>query len=261
MIDDILTIPNECHSDLHNWNVELQHVSFAYANGAEVFRDFSLQIAWWKKTALVGMSGSGKTTLVKLLAWYILPDTWSVLVDRQDLTLVSLQSYYAHIGYLTQDPNIFDGTIKENLLYGNNSPEKSFEKSLDVVLSLAKCEFVYNLSEWIETEIGERGIKLSWWQRQRLAIAKIFLKNPQIILLDEPTSSLDSFAEEAVTEAMNNLFVWRTVIIIAHRLQTVKHADDIIVLDHGNVIERWTHDMLLSTWWYYARMLELQSGF
>jgi ABC-type multidrug transport system fused ATPase/permease subunit len=120
---------------------------------------------------------------------------------------------------------------------------------------------VHDLPNWIDTEIGEHGIRLSGGQRQRLAIAKIFLKDPKIVLLDEPTSSLDSFAEEAVTEAMENLFRNRTVIIIAHRLQTVKHADDIIVIDHGNVIERGTHDQLVSKGWYYARMLELQSGF
>lgn len=126
---------------------------------------------------------------------------------------------------------------------------------------MAKCEFIYDLPQWVDTEIGERGIRLSGGQRQRLAIAKIFLKDPEIIILDEPTSALDSFSEEAITEAMHNLFENRTVIIIAHRLQTVKHADDIIVLDHGEVVERGTHHELVSQSGSYATMLELQSGF
>jgi len=113
-------------------------------------------------------------------------------------------------------------------------------------IKLSKCEFIYDLPDGLKTEIGERWVRLSWGQRQRLAIAKIFLKNPEIILLDEPTSALDSFSEEAITEAMHNLFEHRTVIIIAHRLQTVKEADDIIVFDEWKIVERWTHKSLIS---------------
>jgi ABC-type multidrug transport system fused ATPase/permease subunit len=243
------------------WDISLDTIWFSYSKeiSTNVFTNFSLQIQWWKKTALVGMSGSGKSTLIKLIAGYIMPDSGRVLVDGQDLSAVSLQSYYAHVGYLTQDPSVFDGTIRENLAYGmDHEPE---EGELENSIQLAKCERIYDLPHSLDTEIGERGVKLSGWQRQRLAIAKIFLKNPKIVLLDEPTSSLDSFAEEAVTEAMNNLFLWRTVIIIAHRLQTVKHADDIIVLNAGKVIERGRHVELMTAGGYYARMLELQSGF
>jgi len=242
------------------WHIHINSLSFSYTEWSPVFTDFSLVFQWWKKTALVGMSGSGKSTLIKLIAWYIMPDSWTVVVDNQPLQSLALESYFSHIGYLTQEPSVFDGTIRENLLYW------TWNKEITAVLvsktiSHAKCEFIYDLPAWIDTEIGERGIRLSGGQRQRLAIAKIFIKDPQIILLDEPTSALDSFAEESVTEAMNNLFVWRTVVIIAHRLQTVKHADDIVVLDWGEVIERGTHEELIKKWWYYAHMLELQSGF
>lgn len=247
------------------WYIEFKNVTFSYWDednqNPKVFSDFSVTLEWWKKTALVGMSGSGKTTLVKLIAWYLMPDTGMVLVDGQDLSLVALQSYFSHIGYLTQEPSVFDGTIRENLSYGMIEDRADNELRIAQAVRLAKCDFIDDLPNWLETEIGERGIRLSWWQRQRLAIAKIFLKDPKIVLLDEPTSALDSFAEEAVTEAMENLFKGRTVVIIAHRLQTVKHADDIIVIDHGKVIERGTHDQLIVQWWYYARMLELQSGF
>lgn len=243
------------------WVIELKNVEFTYTQWSNVFSDFSLTIEQGKKTALVGMSGSGKSTLIKLIAWYLMPDEGKVLVDGQDLSTVALQSYFSHVGYLTQEPSVFDGTIRENLEYGVRSDEEKNDELLAQAVLLAKCDFIAELSNWLDTEIGERGIRLSGGQRQRLAIAKIFLKDPKIVLLDEPTSALDSFAEEAVTEAMENLFKGRTVIIIAHRLQTVKHADDIIVIDHGVVIERGTHDHLVTKGWYYARMLELQSGF
>jgi len=130
-----------------------------------------------------------------------------------------------------------------------------------MAIKYAKCEFVYDFADGLDTEIGERWIMLSGGQRQRLAIAKIFIKDPEIIILDEPTSALDSFSEEWITEAMHNLFDGRTVIIIAHRLQTVKQADDIILLDQGKVVERGTHDELVKKCGQYAKMLELQSWF
>lgn len=132
---------------------------------------------------------------------------------------------------------------------------------LIAALRLAHCDFVFELEKGLDTEIGERGVRLSWGQKQRLAIAKIFLKDPEIILLDEPTSALDSFSEEAITEALDELFQWRTVIIVAHRLQTVKKADDIIVLEWGKVVERGNHTSLIAEGWIYNKMLELQSWF
>ncbi len=241
------------------WNIKFKNVSYGYGEGKNIITDFSLDIQAGKKTALVGVSGAGKTTLAKLIAGYIRTDKWSIIVDWQALNAVSLKSYYKHIGYLTQDPSVFDGTILENLTYVLK--EKMEIVQLEKIIKLAKCEFIYTLPQGLNTEIGERWIRLSGWQRQRLAIAKIFLKNPEIIILDEPTSALDSFSEEWITEAMHNLFKDRTVIIIAHRLQTVKEADDIIVLDEGQVIERWKHNELVQLWWSYAKMLELQSGF
>jgi ATP-binding cassette, subfamily B, bacterial AbcA/BmrA len=158
--------------------------------------------------------------------------------NRLDET--ALKSYYPHIGYLTQDPGVFDATIRENLVSAvsimlkdldNHSDKKNLEQKLTEALKLAQCDFVFEMEKGLDTEIGERGVRLSGGQKQRLAIAKIFLKNPEIILLDEPTSALDSFSEEKITEALNTLFEGRTVIIIAHRLQTVKKADDIIVIE------------------------------
>lgn len=240
-------------------NIDIDSISFAYGDGADVFQNFSLSIAWWKKTAFVWVSGSGKSTIVKLIAWYIRPDQWSVIVDGQNLYDVSLASYYKTVGYLTQEPSVFDGTIRENLTYAMH--EDVSDELLKECIGLAQCDFIYDFENGLDTEIGERWIRLSWWQRQRLAIAKIFLKNPRILILDEPTSALDSFSEEAITKAMHTLFEWRTVIIIAHRLQTVKEADDIVVLERWSVVERGTHVELTGQWGVYAKMLALQSGF
>lgn len=244
-------------------NIVVDNLGFWYdqqwVNKNIIFSNISFDIQWWKKTALVWPSWWWKSTLIKLIAWYLSPDSWSIVVDDQKLESLSKKSRFAHIWYLTQEPNIFDGTFQENLIYWLSSNVS--DADISDALRLSRCEFVYDLQEWVETIIWERWIRLSWWQRQRLAIAKIFLKKPRIILLDEPTSALDSESERDITEAMNNLFVWRTVIIIAHRLQTVKHADDIILIDSGTVGERWTHKELMKLWWKYFTMVELQSWF
>lgn len=248
--------------DIHimKGDIFLENISYAY-DTQNVFDNFSLDIVGWKKTALVWISGSGKSTLVKLIAWYLHPNLWNIRIDGQNLTDVSLKSYYKYVWYLTQEPMVFDGTILENLTYALDESQSDIQQKIDQAITSANCEFLYNFPQWLETEIGERWIRLSGGQRQRLAIAKIFLKDPKILILDEPTSALDSFSEEAITQAMHSLFAWRTVIIIAHRLQTVKAADDIILLEEGKVVERWTHDELVEKWWQYAKMLELQSGF
>lgn len=239
-------------------NIVLNNLSFSYSERAGVLKNFSITIQWKKKTALVGHSGSGKTTLMKLLAGYMRPTGWNLLIDGQDITEIRLDSYYPHIGYLTQEPSVFDGTIQENLLYGVRG--RADEKTIKKAIELAECQFIYELENGIKTEIGERWIRLSGGQKQRLAIAKIFLKDPEIILLDEPTAALDSYSEEKVAKAFEQLFEGRTVVVIAHRLQTVKEADDIIVLEKWKIVERGTHKELLKLWKKYAGMVDLQSG-
>lgn len=241
-----------------NWDIEIKNLKFWYWDN-EIFDWLNLDIKWTQKTALVWVSGAGKTTLVKLISWYLSPTGWEIIIDWQKLSETKLISYYSNIWYLTQDPNVFDGSILENLVYG--SKEIPTAEQLDTAIKLAKCDFIYDFKDWLDTQIWERWVRLSWWQKQRLAIAKIFLKNPKIIILDEPTSALDSFSEEYVTDAFNNLFEWRTVLVIAHRLQTVKNSDDIIVFEWWKVVERWNHNDLVSHWWIYTKMLELQSGF
>ncbi len=239
--------------------IKIKDLDFWYTKKQKVFNRFNLKIEGWKVTALVWNSGSWKSTLVKLISWYIRQDSWKIIVDGQSLEKVSLKSYYKNIGYLTQEPSVFDGTIRDNLMYAVNDFKNT--DNLAKVIKQAQCEFIYDLENGLDTEIWEKGIRLSWWQRQRLAIAKIFLKNPKIIILDEPTSALDSFSEEQITKAMHNLFKKRTVIIIAHRLQTVKNAERILVLEDGKVVEEGNHKSLVKQKWIYKKMLDLQSGF
>ncbi len=247
-----------------NGDIMLDKISFAYDKN-KLFSDFSLHIIGWQRTAFVWPSGSGKTTLIKLLGGYISPDKWQIIVDWQKLSQINIQSYYAHVGYLTQDPSVFDGTIRDNLMYGVQDPDNITEAEVKKVLAGAKCDFIWDFENWRDTEIWERGIRLSGGQKQRLAIAKIMLKNPKIVFLDEPTSAMDSFNEEEVVQALHNLFEWRTVVVVAHRLQTVKQADKIYYLeasDHGaQIIEEWTHNELVKKNGKYKKMLDLQSWF
>ncbi len=236
----------------------INNVTYGYTD-KKIFDKFSLEINWLQKTALVWVSGGWKTTLMKIIAWYLRPKSGKVDIFWNDLKKTSLKSYFSHIWYLTQEPSVFDWTIKENLQASVR--EDTNEAEMIKALKDAECEFVFEFEKWIDTEIWEKWIRLSGWQRQRLAIAKIFIKNPEIILLDEPTSALDSFSEEKITKAMHKLFKWRTVIVIAHRLQTVKEADDIILIEDWKVVERWTHRELVAKKWIYKNMLDLQSGF
>ncbi len=245
--------------DYKNWNISLENIDYSYVKWKNILKNFSLEINWWSITAFVWPSWWWKSTIAKLIWWYIQADSWEILVDWQKLSETSLKSYYQNIWYLTQEPSVFDWTVLENLTYA--SVKDIWDAEIEKAIKMAKCEFIYELPNSLETEIWERWIRLSGWQRQRLAIAKIILKNPKIIILDEPTSALDSFSEEQITIALNNLFKNRTVIVIAHRLQTVKHADKIFLIENWKVLEEWTHKTLQEKNWLYAKMLELQSGF
>jgi ABC-type multidrug transport system fused ATPase/permease subunit len=266
-IDDVPGITNYESGEkfVHgSGEIVLENVGFKY-DEKNVLENFNLKIKGGEKVALVGRSGSGKTTIAKLVSGYMNPGNGKVLVDGQDLKEVSLKSYYKYLGYLTQEPMVFDGTIKENLLYSVGEVKKNEKQDLEIriteALEKAQCDFVFKMKKGVETEIGEKGIRLSGGERQRLAIAKLFLKNPEIIILDEPTSALDSFSEEKISIALEELFKGRTTIIIAHRLQTVKKADRILVIEDGGVVEEGNHENLLKNDGHYAKMLAMQSGF
>lgn len=250
---------NTTEFEYRTGGVAFESVAFSYDGSKMILEGLQLDIAGGSKIALVGPSGGGKTTVMKLIAGYMQSDSGSVKVDGQDIARIALPSYFRHVGYLTQDPMVFDGSIRDNLLYGTHG--KNSEADILQALKNAQCDFVLDMLEGIDTEIGERGVRLSGGQKQRLAIAKIFLKNPEIILLDEPTAALDSFSEEAITRALETLFEGRTVFIIAHRLQTVRHADEILYIENGKVAERGDHETLVKKGGSYAQMLEIQTGF
>ncbi len=251
--------PSASDFEFKNGDIEFKKVSFWYNEKSNVFKDFNLFLEWWKKYAFVWSSGWWKSTLVKLLAWYISPKSGQIIVDNKKLSTIKLKTYYKHIWYLSQDPSVFDWSIWENLLYALDYIPK--DEEIAEVIKLAKCEFINELPKNLETQIWEKWIKLSWWQKQRLAIAKIMLKNPNIIILDEPTSALDSFNEEEVSIALKNLFKNKTVIVVAHRLQTVKNSDMIFYIEKWQIVEQGNHKELLKLKWKYYNMIELQSGF
>lgn len=203
-------------------------VTFAYSEGKNSLTNVSIAVKSGEHIALVGPSGAGKTTFVRLAMAYLLPTEGRVLLDGQDTRDLDLSTIVDHIGYLQQEPQLFDGSIRENLTYGLGEVS---ENSIHQALKDAAADFVIDdLRDGIESIIGERGLLLSGGERQRLAIARLFLQNPSIIILDEPTAALDSMSEAKVTEAIHRLSAGKTIITIAHRLQTVREADRIVVL-------------------------------
>ena len=262
ILDMPITIKDGTHKiSINEWAIVFEDIVFWYKEDTWIFDSFNLAIKWWTTCALVWHSWSGKSTLIKLLLRYYDLTSGAIYIDWQKLSDIEKASWYKEVWYLSQEPSIFDGTIKENLLYGVDVSQEIVEADMRNALKLAQIDtLIVWLEHWLNTEIGEKGIKLSWWERQRLAIARIFLKNPKVLILDEPTSSLDSISEHAITKVMKELFVNRTVIIIAHRLQTVMHADNIVVLDHGSIVQQGTHTELLHQEWVYKKLVNLQKG-
>lgn len=247
-----------------NGDIVCQNLSFWY-HEEKIFEQFSCEFPWWKTTAIVWHSWSGKSTLIKLLLRLYDPIEWWITIDQQQLTSLKKKSLYDAIWYISQESSIIDGTIKSNLLYGIQQQEikKLSAKALDKLLwnALKKAhleELIISKKDWILTKIGEKGLKLSWWEKQRLALARLFIKNPPIIILDEPTSALDSISEHYITESLKELTKGKTVIIIAHRLQTVMHADNIIVMKKWKVAEQGTHNDLIAQAGLYASLVDLQ---
>jgi ABC-type multidrug transport system fused ATPase/permease subunit len=228
--------------DIREGAIVFRNVSFAFGERT-VLRDLSLKIEGGKTTALVGSSGGGKSTLVKLLLHLLKPNRGQVLIDGQDLAAVNLNSFYQQVAYIPQEPPIFDGAIRENLAFDEQVAQAKMEAILD---QIGLGPFIDSLPGGLETLVGERGIKLSGGERQRLAFGRVLVQDPRIVVMDEPTSSLDSVTERFVAENMRSFFKGRTVIVIAHRLQTVKDASKIVVLEGGEVVEEGTFEELMS---------------
>jgi subfamily B ATP-binding cassette protein MsbA len=224
-------------------HIRFEDVTFEYEAGKPVLRGISLDARPGSSTALVGSSGSGKSTLISLVAAFAKPISGRITVDGRDLSTARLDSYRSQLGVVLQDNFLFDGTIKDNILFGK--PGATDTEIQNAVRVARVDEFVAQFDQGLDTIIGERGVKLSGGQRQRVAIARAILANPRILILDEATSSLDSESEALIQEGLAGLMRGRTTFVIAHRLSTIRGADQILVLEHGEIVERGTHDELL----------------
>ena len=236
--------------------VEFQRVSFCYQEGKQVLDAISFSAAPGEMVALVGHSGGGKTTISKLIPRFYDPDHGRVLVDGHDVRDVTVASLREQMAVVFQDAFLFNGTVQENIAYGR--PGASDDEVTEAARAANAHSFVLKLPEGYDTVIGERGVRLSGGQQQRVAIARALLKNPRILILDEATSAVDSETENLIQEALERLFVDRTSFVIAHRLSTVLHADQILVVEGGRIVERGRHRALLSENGVYAALYYAQ---
>lgn len=248
--EELLNIPTEHDNplrtvDLNDFTarIEFDNVSFSYDGKTEVLKAISFTANPGSSTALVGSSGSGKTTIASLAASFISPTSGKVFIDGTDLSTVKLDSYRSSLAVVLQDDFLFEGTIRENILYPR--PDAGEEKLLEAVNLAYVKEFTDRMENGLETVIGERGIKLSGGQRQRVAIARAILADPKILILDEATSSLDAESEIYIQKSLNRLMQGRTTLVIAHRLSTIRKADQILVIESGQIAERGSHQELI----------------
>ena len=236
--------------------IEFENISFKYKD-EYVLKDFSLHIPKGKKVALVGQSGSGKSTIANLITRFYDVNKGKIMIDGIDIRDLTTKSLRNQLGIVTQDAILFNDSIKNNLLLGNESATD--EQIIDALKIANAWEFVKDLPEGIETNIGDSGNKLSGGQKQRLSIARAVLKNPPIMVLDEATSALDTESERLVQVALENMMKNRTSIVIAHRLSTIQNADEIVVLNKGQIVEQGKHNELIANNSTYKKLVEMQS--
>jgi subfamily B ATP-binding cassette protein MsbA len=239
-------------------HIRFENVSFEYEPGKPVLREVSFDALPGAVMALVGSSGSGKSTLIGLVAAFAKTVSGQAFVDGVDLSTVRLEAYRSQLGVVLQDNFLFDGTIKENILFG--CPTASAEDVSRAAAIARVDEFALRLEKGIDTLVGERGVKLSGGQRQRVAIARAILADPRILILDEATSSLDTESEAMIQEGLAALMTGRTTFVIAHRLSTIRSADQILVLEQGQIVERGTHKQLLAAGGRYFDLYTRQAG-
>ena len=239
-------------------DIEFRNVNYAYEGSGEVIHDVSLKIEKGKKLALVGPSGGGKSTLCHLLpAFYQLGEGGgSILIDGKDTRGLTLESVRRNIGIVQQDVFLFVGTIRDNIMYGR--PDASEEEMYEAARRANIHDYIMTLENGYDTEIGERGVKLSGGQKQRLSIARVFLKDPAILILDEATSALDNTTEVLIQESLDELCKGRTTLVVAHRLSTIRSADEIAVVLGGRITEYGTHDELVALNGIYNKLYSLQ---
>ena len=238
-------------------DVEFKDVSFSYEKGKEVVHNISFQAKRGTVTALVGSSGSGKSTIASLVASFINPDSGVVLIDNNDISKVSLNSFRSQLGVVLQDDFLFEGTIRENIMFPR--PNASEDKVVQAVAAAYVNEFTDRFDDGLDTLIGERGVKLSGGQRQRIAIARAMLADPRVLILDEATSNLDTESESLIQKSLAELMKGRTTFVIAHRLSTIRQATQILVIEQWKISERGTHDELIKSEGRYFELFTYQS--
>lgn len=261
---EILNTPHEIqdHTDkklkIQSGKIDFEWVSFGYADWNKIFDNLNLSIKPGEKVAIVWASGSGKTTLTKLLFRFFDIQWWKILVDWQDISQVTQDSLRWSLSMVPQDPVLFHRTIKENIAYWRPN---ATDEEIIAAAKMAKChEFIVNLKDWYESFVWERWIKLSGWERQRIAIARAILENKRILVMDEATSSLDSESEKYIQDAMDEVMKNKTCIVIAHRLSTIVKMDKIIVMDQWKIVEKWSHNVLIKNKnWIYHKLWSIQS--
>ncbi|MEJ6584215.1 MAG: ABC transporter ATP-binding protein [Crocinitomicaceae bacterium] len=238
-------------------DIVFDDVSFSYEENKEVIHNISFNANAGSVTALVGSSGSGKSTIASLAATFLNPISGKVSIDGVDLSTVNLSSYRQHLGVVLQDDFLYEGTIRENILFPR--PNATEQQLLAAVKGAYVNEFTDRFEEGLETVIGERGVKLSGGQRQRISIARALLADPKIIILDEATSNLDTESESFIQKSLQELMKDRTTFVIAHRLSTIQKADQILVVEEGNIVERGKHEELISAKGRYWELFTYQS--
>ena len=237
-------------------HLEFKNVVYSYDGHKDVLRGIDLNIPKGKKFALVGPSGGGKTTICHLIPHFYDIESGDILIDGRSISTITKSSLRKNIGIVQQDIYLFNASIKDNILYGRL--DATDEEVIEAAKRANIHDYIMTLEEGYDTQIGERGVRLSGGQKQRLSIARVFLKNPPILILDEATSALDNTTEILIQRALDELCVGRTTLVVAHRLSTIKNADEIAVVSGGKIIEQGSHDGLIARGGEYAKLYQLQ---